>query len=86
MRAYVSASEGMRKGVGREGAGRGAGGIREPGVEGGRWSEALFCDAARALPDRNAALGSPVHIFYLTLTRARGAKLRGVINETKLLI
>lgn len=49
------------------------------------WSEALFCDAARALPGRNAALGSPVHIFYLTLTRT-GAKLRGVINETKLLI
>lgn len=52
----------------------------------------VFCDAVRALPDRNAALGSPVHIFYLTLTRAReggregGAKLRGVINETKLLI
>ena len=62
---------------------------REGGREGGRWctlvGEALFRDAARALPGRNAALGSPVHIFYLTLTRT-GAKLRGVINETKLLI
>ena len=53
--------------------------------DGARWSEALFRDAARALPGRNAALDSPVHIFYLTLTRT-GAKLRGVINETKLLI
>ena len=56
--------------------------------DGWRWSEAvevLFCDAARTLPDRNAASGSPVHIFYLALTHT-GLKLRAVINETKLLI
>lgn len=56
--------------------------------DGWRWlevAEALFCDAARTLPDRNAASGSPVHIFYLTLTHT-GSKLRAVINETKLLI
>lgn len=47
--------------------------------------EALFCDAARTLLDRNAASGSPVHIFYLALTHT-GPKLRAVINETKLLI
>lgn len=53
--------------------------------DGWRWSEALFCDAARTLLDRNAASGSPVHIFYLALTHT-GLKLRAVINETKLLI
>lgn len=56
--------------------------------DGWRWleaAEALFCDATRTLPDRNAASGSPVHIFYLALTHT-GLKLRAVINETKLLI
>lgn len=75
-------------GVGDKGHQRGGWDAVREGVRGGggaHWSEALFCDAVRALPDRNAALGSPVHIFYLTLT-CTAAKLRGVINETKLLI
>lgn len=64
--------------------GRAARGEMAVEVVGGE-AEALFCDAARTLPDRNAASASPVHIFYLALTHT-GLKLRAVINETKLLI